>query len=59
MLSTSNNLAEEDKNYRLLKENIVEAQRAIYAIEEAIKVDAAELLNQDELNRITESINIT
>ena len=47
MLSSSNALAEEDKNYRLLKENIVEAERAIYAIEEAIKTDRKKLLNTD------------
>ena len=57
MLSSSNALAEEDKNYRLLKENIVEAERAIYAIEEAIKTDGKELLNTDELSRINDSIS--
>ena len=57
MLSSSNALAEEDKNYRLLKENIVEAERAIYAIEEAIKTDGKDLLNTDELTKINESIS--
>ena len=57
MLSSSNALAEEDKNYRLLKESIVEAERAVYAIEEAIKADGKELLNSDELTRINESIS--
>ncbi len=57
MLSSSNTLAEEDKNYRLLKENIVEAERAIYAIEEAIKADGNELLNSDELIQINDSIS--
>ncbi len=57
MLSSSNALAEEDKNYRLLKENIVEAERAIYAIEEAIKTDGKNLLNTDELTRINDSIS--
>ena len=57
MLSSSNALAEEDKNYRLLRENIVEAERAIYAIEEAIKTDGEELLNTDELARINDSIS--
>tara|TARA_B100000035_G_scaffold89089_2_gene75033 strand:- start:28073 stop:29878 length:1806 start_codon:yes stop_codon:yes gene_type:complete len=57
MLNTSNALAEEDKNFRLLKENIVEAERAIYAIEEAIKSDGKELLNNDELTRIGDSIS--
>ena len=57
MLSSSNTLAEEDKNYRLLKENIVEAERAIYAIEEAIKTDGNELLNSDELSRVNDSIS--
>ena len=57
MLSSSNALAEEDKNYRLLKENIVEAERAIYAIEEAIKTDGKDLLNTDELIKINDSIS--
>ena len=57
MLSSSNALAEEDKNYRLLKENIVEAERAIYAIEEAIKTDGKDLLNTDELTKIKDSIS--
>ena len=57
MLSSSNALAEEDKNYRLLKENIVEAERAIYAIEEAIKTDGKDLLNTDELTKINGSIS--
>ena len=58
MLNASNILAEEDKNFRSLKENIVEAERAIYAIEEAIKIDGADLLNQGELNKITKSISL-
>ena len=57
MLSSSNALAVEDKNYRLLKENIVEAERAIYAIEEAIKTDGKDLLNTDELTKINDSIS--
>ena len=57
MLSSSNALAEDDKNYRLLRENIVEAERAIYAIEEAIKTDGTKLLNNDELTRINDSIS--
>ena len=57
MLSSSNALAEEDKDYRLLRESIVEAERAIYAIEEAIKTDGKELLNTDELIRINDSIS--
>ena len=57
MLSSSNTLAEEDKNYRLLRENIVEAERAIYAIEEAIKSDGNELLKSDELCRVNDSIS--
>ena len=57
MLSSSNSLAEEDKNYRLLRENIVEAERVIYAIEEAIKTDGKDLLNTDELTKINDSIS--
>ena len=40
-----------------LRESIVEAERAIYAIEEAIKSDGKELLNNNELNRINDSIS--
>ncbi len=58
MLTSSNSLAEDDKNYRLLKENIVEAERAIYAIEEAIKTDGNELLSKDEMDKINKSIKI-
>ena len=57
ILSSANALAEEDKNYRLLRENVVEAERAIYAIEEAIKTDGNELLNSDELITINDSIS--
>ena len=57
MLNSSNKLAEEDKNFRSLRENIVEAERAIYAIEEAIKVDGEKLLSSDELSRIDDSIS--
>ena len=44
MLNTSNQLAEDDRNYRLLREHTVEAERALYAIEEALK---------DEMNYLT------
>ncbi len=57
ILKSSNTLAEEDKNYRLLKENIVEAERAIYAIEEAVKKDGDQLLDDKELFKIEESIS--
>ena len=57
MISTSNNKAENDKNYRALKESIVEAERAIYAIEEALKVDSNDLLNQTELDLINQAID--
>ena len=56
MLNTSNQLAEDDKNYRLLREYTVEAERALYAIEEALKKDGNELLNNDEQNFINASI---
>ncbi len=57
MISTSNNKAENDKNFRALKESIVEAERAIYAIEEALKVDSNDLLNQTELDLINQAID--
>ena len=56
MLNTSNQLAEDDKNYRLLREHTVEAERALYAIEEALKKDGNELLNNDEQSIINTSI---
>ncbi len=56
MLNTSNQLAEDDKNYRLLREHTVEAERALYAIEEALKKDGNELLNNDEKSIINTSI---
>jgi molecular chaperone HscA len=57
MISTSNNKAENDKNYRALKESIVEAERAIYAIEEALKVDSNDLLNETEIDLINQAID--
>jgi molecular chaperone HscA len=57
MINSSNSTAENDKHYRALKESIVEAERAIYAIEEALKVDSNELLNKSELHLIHQSIN--
>lgn len=57
MISTSNNQAENDKNYRALKESIVEAERAIYAIEEALKVDSNDLLNETEIDLINQAID--
>ena len=56
MLDSSNVLAEDDKNFRLLKEYIVEAERTIYAINEAIKSDGNQLLSESELNTINKSI---
>ena len=56
MLDSSNALAEDDKNFRLLKEYIVEAERTIYAINEAIKSDGNQLLSESELNIINKSI---
>ena len=49
MLDSSNALAEDDKNFRLLQEYIVEAERTIYAINEAIKSDGSQLLSETEL----------
>tara|TARA_Y100000389_G_C17452100_1_gene515573 strand:+ start:861 stop:2666 length:1806 start_codon:yes stop_codon:yes gene_type:complete len=57
MINSSNNNAENDKNFRALKEHSVEAERAIYAIEEALKVDGSELLTQEELTIIERSIS--
>ena len=56
MINTSNKKAETDKNFRALKEHIVESERAIYAIEEALKTDSDELLNRTELELIKNAI---
>ncbi|MEL0172368.1 MAG: Fe-S protein assembly chaperone HscA [Gammaproteobacteria bacterium] len=56
MLDSSNALAENDKNFRLLQEYVVEAERTIYAINEAIKSDGSQLLSETELDRINKSI---
>jgi len=52
MITSSNKKAETDKDFRALKEHIVESERAIYAIEEALKTDSSELLNQTEIDLI-------
>ena len=56
MINSSNNKAEYDKNLRALREHIVESERAIYAIEEALKTDSSELLNQTEIDLINKVI---
>ena len=56
MLDSSNALAEDDKNFRLLQEYIVEAERTIYAINEALKSDGSQLLSETELNKINKSV---
>ena len=56
MINSSNEKAETDKNFRALKEHIVESERAIYAIEEALKRDSDELLNMTELELINNAI---
>ena len=56
MINSSNNKAEYDKNLRALREHIVESERAIYAIEEALKTDSSELLNQAEIDLINGAI---
>ena len=49
-------MIEYDKNLRALREHIVESERAIYAIEEALKTDSSELLNQTEIDLINNVI---
>ena len=56
MINSSNKKAENDKNFRALKEHIVESERAIYAIQEALKTDSDELLNKTELELINNAI---
>ena len=57
MINLSNSKAEADKNFRVLKEHLVEAERVIYAIEEAIKIDGEKLLTETEINKINKSIS--
>ena len=56
MINLSNTEAEDDKNFRSLQEQIVEGERVIYAIEEALKVDGTKLLSKNEISKIRESI---
>ena len=56
MITSSNKKAETDKDFRALKEHIVESERAIYAIEEALKTDSDELLNKTELKLINDAV---
>ncbi|MBH44132.1 MAG: Fe-S protein assembly chaperone HscA [Gammaproteobacteria bacterium] len=53
MIEESNKSAEIDMNARKLYESRVEAERVIYAITEALKKDANELLSKTELSSIT------
>jgi len=57
MINMSNSRAEEDKNFRAIKEHLVEAERAIYAIEEALKMDGKKLLSEKEMKKIEDSIS--
>ncbi len=57
MINLSNSRAEEDKNFRVLREHLVEAERAIYAIEEALKVDGNKILTKTEINKIEDAIS--
>ena len=56
MITSSNKKAETDKDFRALKEHIVESERAIYAIEEALKTDSDELLNKTEIKLINDAV---
>jgi molecular chaperone HscA len=56
MITSSNKKAETDKDFRALKEHIVESERSIYAIEEALKTDSDELLNKTELKLINDAV---
>ena len=57
MIYMSNSRAEDDKNFRAVKEHLVEAERAIYAIEEALKIDGKKLLTEKEMKKIENSIS--
>lgn len=57
MITSSNNEAESDKNFRSLQEQVVEAKRAIYAITEALKSDGDKLLTPDEFELIKKSVS--
>ena len=56
MINSSNSKADYDKNFRALREHVVESERAIYALEEALKTDSDELLNKSELELINNAI---
>ncbi len=57
MINLSNSRAEEDKEFRVLREHLVEAERAIYAIEEALRDDGKKILTTIEMDRINNSIS--
>lgn len=57
MLLSSFDHAKDDIELRKLREQQVEADREILALEAALKEDADSLLNADELNAILESLN--
>tara|TARA_B100001113_G_scaffold168350_1_gene137739 strand:+ start:510 stop:2315 length:1806 start_codon:yes stop_codon:yes gene_type:complete len=57
MIHLSNSRAEEDKTFRVLREHLVEAERVIYAIEEALKIDGEKLLTETEINKINKSVS--
>ena len=57
MINLSNSRAEEDKEFRVLREHLVEAERAIYAIEEALRDDGKKILTTIEMDKINNSIS--
>jgi len=57
MIEDSNKTAEIDLEKRKLHESRVEAERLVYVLTEALKKDGNELLDKNELNTITTSLD--
>ncbi len=57
MISEANKTASKDKDARRLNESKIEAQRVIYALEQALTTDADELLSKIEYMDITKELD--
>ena len=58
MIKDANKLAETDMELRKLNESRVEAERVIYALEQALKKDGKSLLNTKELKMINKGLDL-
>ena len=57
MISDANLSAEEDMSARRLSESKVEAERVIYALEQALSNDGSELLTKSEYDSISSELS--